>query len=117
MDKFDELIWPAFLKYCSENGIIFDIEDLIKKNVVKVADSTVHLRKAVKGGRDTWVALDTEFIRMIYQAIVHHKNRITLGELAILFHDTRDLGFVFKVFSKLENLFRYDWREKRIYLK
>ena len=116
MDKFEELIWPAFLKYCAENDIIFNFDN-ITKNVVRVADGVVHLRKPVKGGKDTWVPLDKEFVRMVYIAITHHKNRITLGELEILFGEIRDLPFVFRVLSKMENLFKYDWREKRIYLK
>jgi hypothetical protein len=116
VDKFEELVWPAFLKFCSENEIVYNLDN-VTKNVVKVADGAIHLRKSIKGRRDTWVALDKEFVRMAYQAMLNHKNRITLGELDILYPNTRDLGFVFKVFSKLENIFRYEFREKRVYLK
>jgi len=116
VDKFEELIWPAFVKYCSEKDIIYNLDN-VTKNVVKVADGAVHLRKSGKGKRDTWIALDKEFVRMVYQGMVNHRNRITLGELQILFGDVRDLPFVFKVFCKLENLCHYDFREKRVYLK
>ncbi len=116
MDKFEELVWPSFLKFCDANELIFN-HDNLTKNVVKVVDGSVKLRKGIEKDREIWVTLDKEFVKVIYASMVAHRRRITLGELEILFPGVRDVPFIFKVFSKMDNLFRYEFREGRVYLK
>ena len=116
VDRFEELVWPAFVKYCSENEYIFNLDN-VTKNVVLVTDGTVLLQKGIRGGREVWVTVDKEFVHVVFQGIMGHRRRITLNELEILFPSVRDLEFVFQVFSKMENLFRYDFKEGRVYLK
>jgi hypothetical protein len=84
---------------------------------VRVVDGSVQLRKGIEKGKEIWVNLDKEFVKVIYHSMLAHKKRITLGELEILFPTVRDVPFIFKVFSKMDNLFRYDFREARVYLK
>ena len=69
MDRFEELVWPAFVKYCSENEYIFN-HDNVTKNVVQVADATVQLRKGIRGGREVWVTVDKEFAKIVFQGIM-----------------------------------------------